>query len=73
MLFSQLHGLYRFFEKCHVGHFMHRVSVKHALSNSAVIPYLYILAIGLGIVVISFYYGSLEILERGQLAYSDGV
>ena len=48
--------------------FMHRVSVKrrHFLT-SAVIPYLYILAIGLGIVLISFITGALEILEKRQL------
>ena len=48
--------------------FMHRVSVKHRhFLTSAVIPYLYILAIGLGIVVISFITGALEILEKRQL------
>jgi membrane protein len=48
--------------------FTHRVSVKqrHFLT-SAVIPYLYILAIGLGIVLISFITGALEILEKRQL------
>jgi len=48
--------------------FMHRVSVTHRhFLTSAVIPYLYILAIGLGIVVISFITGALEILEKRQL------
>jgi YihY family inner membrane protein len=48
--------------------FMHRVSVKHRhFLTSAVIPYLYILAIGLGIVLISFITGALEILEKRQL------
>jgi uncharacterized BrkB/YihY/UPF0761 family membrane protein len=48
--------------------FMHRVSAKqrHFLT-SAVIPYLYILAIGLGIVLISFITGALEILEKRQV------
>ena len=34
---------------------------------SAVIPYLYVLAIGLGIVLVSFITGALEILEKRQL------
>jgi membrane protein len=34
---------------------------------SAVIPYLYVLAIGLGIVLLSFVTGALEILEKRQL------
>jgi membrane protein len=36
---------------------------------SAVIPYLYVLAIGLGIVLISFITGALEILETRQLIF----
>jgi len=48
--------------------FMHRVSIKHRhFLTSAVIPYLYILAIGLGIVLISFITGALEILEKRQV------
>jgi membrane protein len=48
--------------------FLHRVRVqrRHFLT-SAVIPYLYILALGLGIVLISFITGALEILEKRQL------
>jgi membrane protein len=48
--------------------FMHHVRVqrRHFLT-SAVIPYLYILSIGLGIVLISFITGALEILEKRQL------
>jgi len=48
--------------------FMHRVRVerRHFLT-SAVIPYLYILSIGLAIVLISFITGALEILEKRQL------
>ncbi|HME42190.1 MAG TPA: YihY/virulence factor BrkB family protein [Syntrophorhabdales bacterium] len=48
--------------------FMHRVRVQHRhFLTSAVIPYLYILSIGLAIVVISFITGALEILEKRQL------
>ncbi len=48
--------------------FMHRVRMqrRHFLT-SAVIPYLYILSIGLGIVLVSFITGALEILEKRQL------
>ena len=48
--------------------FMHRVRAqrRHFLT-SAFIPYLYILSIGLGIVMISFITGALEILEKRQL------
>ena len=48
--------------------FMHRVRIerRHFLT-SAVIPYLYILSIGLAIVLISFITGALEILEKRQL------
>jgi membrane protein len=48
--------------------FLHRVRVqrRHFLT-SAVIPYLYILALGLGIVLLSFITGALEILEKRQL------
>ncbi len=48
--------------------FQHRVSVKHRhFLTSAVIPYLYILSIGLAIVLISSITGVLEILEKRQL------
>ena len=48
--------------------FMHHVRVQRRhLLTSAVIPYLYILSIGLGIVLISFITGALEILEKSQL------
>jgi uncharacterized BrkB/YihY/UPF0761 family membrane protein len=48
--------------------FMHRVKIqrRHFLT-SAVIPYVYILSIGLGIVLVSFITGALEILETRQL------
>ena len=48
--------------------FMHRVRIerRHFLT-SAVIPYLYILSIGLAVVLISFITGALEILEKRQL------
>ena len=48
--------------------FIHRVRIqrRHFLT-SAVIPYVYILSIGLGIVLVSFITGALEILEKRQL------
>ena len=48
--------------------FMHRVKMqrRHFLT-SAVIPYVYILSIGLGIVLVSFITGALEVLEKRQL------
>jgi YihY family inner membrane protein len=48
--------------------FMHRVKIqrRHFLT-SAVIPYVYILSIGLGIVLVSFIAGALQILETRQL------
>jgi YihY family inner membrane protein len=48
--------------------FMHRVRIqrRHFLT-SAVIPYLYILSIGLGVVLVSFITGALETLEKRQL------
>jgi membrane protein len=48
--------------------FMHRVRMqrRHFLT-SAVIPYVYILSIGLGIVLVSFITGALEVLEKRQL------
>jgi YihY family inner membrane protein len=48
--------------------FMHRVRVqRRRFLTSAVIPYLYILSIGLAVVLISFITGALEILEKRQL------
>jgi YihY family inner membrane protein len=48
--------------------FVHRVSIgRRNFLVSAVIPYLYILAIGLGIVLVSFITGTLEILKKTQL------
>ncbi len=48
--------------------FMHHVRVqRRRFLTSAVIPYLYIFSIGLGIVLISFITGALEILEKRQL------
>jgi membrane protein len=48
--------------------FMHRVRMqrRHFLT-SAIIPYLYILSIGLGIVLVSSITGVLEVLEKRQL------
>ena len=48
--------------------FFHRVRIKrrHFLS-SAIIPYVYILVLGLGILLVSFIAGALEILENRQL------
>jgi len=48
--------------------FFHRVRIKrrHFLS-SAIIPYVYILVLGLGILLVSFIAGALEILENKQL------
>ena len=48
--------------------FLHRVSLqrRHFLT-SAVIPYVYMLSIGLGIILVSFITGALEILEKRQL------
>lgn len=48
--------------------FMHRVRIQRRnFLISAVIPYLYILSIGLGIVLVSFITGALETLEKRQL------
>ncbi len=48
--------------------FTHPVSIRpRNFLVSAVIPYLYVLAIGLGIVLVSFITGALEILEKRQL------
>lgn len=48
--------------------FMHRVKIqrRHFLT-SAVIPYVYILSIGLGLVLVSFITETLEVLEKTQL------
>ena len=48
--------------------FFHRVRIKrrHFLI-SAIIPYVYILVLGLGILLVSFIAGALEILEKRQL------
>jgi membrane protein len=48
--------------------FAHRVRMQRRhFVTSAVIPYVYILSIGLGIVVVSFITGTLEVLEKRQL------
>ena len=48
--------------------FVHRVSVRRRnFLVSAVIPYVYVLSIGLGIVLVSFITGALELLEKRQL------
>jgi membrane protein len=48
--------------------FMHRVRIqRRRFLASAVIPYLYILSIGLGVVLVSFITGALETLEKRQL------
>jgi membrane protein len=48
--------------------FAHRVNIRRRnFLVSAVIPYLYILSIGLGIVLISFITGAVEIVEKKQL------
>jgi membrane protein len=48
--------------------FMHRSRIQHRhFLTSAVIPYLFILAIGLGIVLVSFITGALELLQKWHL------
>lgn len=48
--------------------FVHRVRIsRRNFLVSAVIPYVYVLSIGLGIVLVSFITGALEILEKRQL------
>ena len=48
--------------------FVHRVSIRRRnFLVSAVIPYVYVFSIGLGIVLVSFITGALELLEKRQL------
>ena len=48
--------------------FFHRVRIKRRnFLSSAIIPYVYILVLGLGILLVSFIAGALEILEKKQL------
>jgi len=48
--------------------FFHRVRIKHRnFLISAIIPYVYIFFMGLGILLVSFIAGALEILEKRQL------
>jgi membrane protein len=48
--------------------FFHRVIIKRRnFLTSAIIPYVYIFVLGLGIVLVSFIAGALEILDKKQL------